>query len=207
MKKADREKILDYIDRLSNSLVWCFNEEWNSKYMNHFIDMKKNLLSIIILALLVVNIILSAIMMISVVGASKKTAKLVADIATILDLEINGVEKTNINAGVSMADTKIYSIENLTIPLKTGADGAIHYAVGTASLSMNSAHADYATYGETISTYEGVINDLIFEVVGNYTMEEAKTNKKLIKQEILELIQEKFGSDFIHEVSFNFLYS
>ena len=28
MKKADREKILDYIDRLSNSLVWCFNEEW-----------------------------------------------------------------------------------------------------------------------------------------------------------------------------------
>lgn len=169
--------------------------------------MKKNLLSIIILALLVVNIILSAIMMISVVGASKKTAKLVADIATVLDLEINGVEKTNINAGVSMADTKIYSIENLTIPLKTGADGVIHYAVGTVSLSMNSAHADYATYGETISTYEGVINDLIFEVVGNYTMEEAKTNKKLIKQEILELIQEKFGSDFIHEVSFNFLYS
>ena len=41
MKKADREKILDYIDRLSNSLVWCFNEEWTSKYMNHFIDMKK----------------------------------------------------------------------------------------------------------------------------------------------------------------------
>ena len=41
MKKADREKILDYIDRLSSSLVWCFNEEWTSKYMNHFIDMKK----------------------------------------------------------------------------------------------------------------------------------------------------------------------
>ena len=36
--------------------------------------MKKNLLSIIILALLVVNIVLSAIMMISVTSASKKTA-------------------------------------------------------------------------------------------------------------------------------------
>ena len=41
MKKKDKEKILDYIDRLSSSLVWCFNEEWTSKYMNHFIDMKK----------------------------------------------------------------------------------------------------------------------------------------------------------------------
>lgn len=169
--------------------------------------MKKNLLSIIILALLVVNIVLSAMMMISVSGASKKTAALVADIATVLDLEINGVEKTNITAGVSMADTKIYSIDNLTIPLRTGEDGAAHYAVGTVSLSMDSTNADYATYGETISTYAGVINDMIFEVVGNYTMEEAKSSQKLIKQEILSLIQEKFGSDFIYEVSFNFLYS
>ena len=56
--------------------------------------MKKNLLSIIILALLVVNIILSAIMMISVTSASKKTAALVADISTIIGLEINGVQQT-----------------------------------------------------------------------------------------------------------------
>ena len=50
--------------------------------------MKKNLLSIIILALLVVNIVLSAIMMISVTSASKKTAALVSDISTIIGLEI-----------------------------------------------------------------------------------------------------------------------
>ena len=55
--------------------------------------MKKNLLSIIILALLVVNIVLSAIMMISVTSASKKTAALVSDISTIIGLEINGLPK------------------------------------------------------------------------------------------------------------------
>lgn len=49
--------------------------------------MKRNLLSIIILALLVVNIVLSAIMMVSVSSASKKTASLVADIATIVGLK------------------------------------------------------------------------------------------------------------------------
>ena len=49
-------------------------------------NMKRNLLSIIILALLVVNIVLSAIMMVTVSSASKKTAALVADISTIIGL-------------------------------------------------------------------------------------------------------------------------
>ena len=58
--------------------------------------MKRNLLSIIILALLVVNIVLSAIMMVSVSSASKKTAKMVSDISTIVGLEINGVPKVRL---------------------------------------------------------------------------------------------------------------
>ena len=44
--------------------------------------MKKNLISVIILALLIVNIVLTAIMMFSVTGASKKTAALVDNIGT-----------------------------------------------------------------------------------------------------------------------------
>ena len=39
--------------------------------------MKKNLISIVILALLIVNIVLTAIMMFSVTGTSRKTAALV----------------------------------------------------------------------------------------------------------------------------------
>ena len=68
--------------------------------------MKKNLLSIIILALLVVNIVLSAIMMISVTSASKKTAALVSDISTIIGLEINGLPKSETAGSVSMATQK-----------------------------------------------------------------------------------------------------
>ena len=50
--------------------------------------MKKNLLSVLILVLLVVNIILSVIMMASVVGTNKKTGELVTSIATVLKLEL-----------------------------------------------------------------------------------------------------------------------
>ena len=169
--------------------------------------MKKNLLSIIILALCLVNVVVSAMSMITVSSASKKTAALVADIATVLDLEINGVEKTSITEGVSLADTTVYSISDQTIPLKVGSDGGSHYAVGTISLSIDTTHEDYATYSETISTYEGIITDIIFDVLGQYTMEEAKENSKLIKAEMLQRIQEKFGSTFIYEVNYNFLYS
>lgn len=170
--------------------------------------MKKNLLSIVILALLVVNIVLSAIMMISVTSASKKTAALVADISTIIGLEIDGVEKTGVAGTVSQADTVVYDLtDEMTIPLKNDEDGKAHYAVGKVSLSMNSMHKDYATYSETFSTREGLIKDIIFSVFGNYTMDEAKANPDQIKAEILTKIQELFGSDFIFGVSYSFLYS
>ncbi len=172
--------------------------------------MKKNLLSIIILALLVVNIVLSAIMMVSVTNASKKTAALVADISTIIGLEIDGLKQTGIAGAVSQQDTVVYNLSNseMTIPLKTGADGKTHYAVGKVSLSINSLHEDYATYyNDTFSTKEGLIEDIIFSVFSNYTMEEAKANPDQIKAEILKRIQELFGSEFIFGVSYSFLYS
>jgi flagellar FliL protein len=167
------------------------------------------MLSIIILALLVVNVILSAIMMVSVSSASRKTAALVSDISTIVGLEINGLpQSTTASTTPSMADTAVYNIsDELTIPLKMGEDGKTHYAVGNVSLSMDTTHADYNTYSETMADREGLIKDVIFDVIGNYTMEEMQSNSKAVKDEILVRVQELFGSEFIYGISFNFLYS
>jgi flagellar FliL protein len=167
------------------------------------------MLSIIILALLVVNVILSAIMMVSVSSASRKTAALVSDISTIVGLEINGLpQSTTASTTPSMADTAVYNIsDELTIPLKLGEDGKTHYAVGNVSLSMDTTHEDYKTYSETMADREGLIKDVIFDVIGNYTMEEMQSNSKAVKDEILTRVQELFGSEFIYGISFNFLYS
>lgn len=40
MKKKDREKLDQYIDRLAEGLKYCFNREYTSKYMNRFVNMK-----------------------------------------------------------------------------------------------------------------------------------------------------------------------
>ena len=50
--------------------------------------MKKNLFSVIILVLLIVNIVLTSVMMLSVTSTNKKTADLVTKIAGALDIEI-----------------------------------------------------------------------------------------------------------------------
>ena len=70
--------------------------------------MKKNLMSVLILALLVVNIALTAIMMFSTTGAMKSTTALVGDIAAVLALELDlGGE---VSDRPSMEDTVVYDI-------------------------------------------------------------------------------------------------
>lgn len=171
-------------------------------------EMRRNLLSIIILALLVVNVVLSAIMMVSVSSASKKTATLVADIATAVGIEINGLPQADVTQSVSMADTAVHNVAGeLKIPLKKGEDDSDHYAVGSVSLSLDMKHADYKKYSETMADMDGIIKDIVFAVMGNYTVDEARSDSETIKAEMLAKIQERFGSTFIYSVSYNFLYN
>ena len=83
--------------------------------------MKKNLLTIVILALLLVNIALTAVMMISVTTTNNKTANLVTTIATVMNLELTGGPGSEESGGTpapTLADTEIYAIPEATIPLK-----------------------------------------------------------------------------------------
>ena len=80
--------------------------------------MKKNLISIIILALLIVNIVLTAINMVSVMGTNKKTADLVTDIASAISLDLGEGEEGEAVETVSMADTETYTISEMRILLK-----------------------------------------------------------------------------------------
>lgn len=167
--------------------------------------MKKNLLSIIILALLVVNLVLTSVMMFSVMSTNKKTGAVVSDIASILKLELGeGGEGETAAVAVSMEDTDVYNIEEeMTIPLTKGADGEEHYALVQASLSMNTKDKDYKTYGETLDEKVTLIQGEISEVIGQYTADEIQPRTEEIKEEILSNIQEMYGSDFIYKITFS----
>lgn len=167
--------------------------------------MKRNLLSIIILALLVVNLVLTSIMMINVSSASKKTAELVGDISEVLKLELSdGAAAGALRQEVPMEDVEVYKIaEQMTVPLKIGEDGAPHYCLVSVALSMNTKNPGYKSYGADLAAKESLITGEVYEVIGSYTWEEAQANKDLMREDILKRIQVMFDSDFIFQVSFS----
>lgn len=168
--------------------------------------MKKNLISIIILALLIVNVVLTAIMMFSVVGTSRKTAALVDNISTALSLELeaNGNGEDTSIPDIPMSEIATYDIsEKMTMPLKLDEDGETHFFIATITLSMNTKDKGYKKYGESLEERESLIKSEINDVYSQYTLEEARNNQDQIKEEILKRIQEMFDSEFIFNVAFS----
>ena len=168
--------------------------------------MKKNLISIIILALLIVNTVLTGIIMFSSVSANKKTVALVNDIASVLDLELTGGngESSYSNANsISIADTAVYNIPDaMTVALRPGEDGKEHYAMCEVSFSLNTTDPDYEKYAPMVESQESKIRSIIIGVIGGYTKEDAMVNQAAIEAEILKQVQDMFGSKFIFEAYF-----
>ena len=140
--------------------------------------MKKNLISVIILALLIVNIVLTAIMMFSVTGTARKTSALVDNITRALNLELTARGEAGKTA-VPMSDIATYDIAEMTIELQQSegqseGDDKQHYFVGAITLSMNTKDKDYKTYGEEMESRESLIKSEITDVISNYTAEEAR---------------------------------
>ena len=172
--------------------------------------MKKNLISIVILALLIVNIVLSAIMMFSVVGASRKTSALVDNIATALNLELSAGTQGGEAAkeAIPMSDIDTYDIsEKMTIPLKVemNEDGEeeVHYFISNITLSMNTKDKGYKKYSADLENRESLIKGEINDVISQHTVDDARNNQAQISEEILARIQKLFDSEFIFNVTFS----
>ena len=164
--------------------------------------MKKNLLSIVILSLLIVNIVLTAIMLFSVIGTNKKTAEIVTDIAGILSLEL-GTESGGQTGMSSPEDSEFYTIPEMTITTKR-AEGQEKdtYCMIAITLSINKTHEKYATFGgEAMGNYVDLIKGEIFAVIGQYTADEIRLMQDDIREEILKRVQSRLGSDVVYDIT------
>lgn len=166
--------------------------------------MKKNLLTIIILALLVVNLALTGIMMFSTISVNSKTNALIDDIATVLALELNtGSEDGEEVTGPSILDLETYNIaDEMVIALQGSGDGQDHFALCSVSISIDMTNEDYEKYQPLIASNESKIKSVIIDVVGRYTKDNLMSSIGEIESEVLSRVQELFGSDFIYEVYF-----
>lgn len=163
--------------------------------------MKKNLLSVLILVLLIVNIALSAVMMTSVVGTNSKTAEMMDSILAVLNLELYGPGSS---ADVPLSDVVVHDVGTQTIHLSSGADegGKQTYIIFDLGLQMNSKHEDYEALGANISEKDTLIKDAVMRVVSSHTEEECRNDLDTgIRDEILRALQDLFQSKFIFKIT------
>ena len=67
--------------------------------------MKKNLISVIILALVFVNVVLSGLMVFSILPETQKANKLIEQVSSAIDLELKN------GSGASVSDVPIENVE------------------------------------------------------------------------------------------------
>ena len=165
--------------------------------------MKKNLMSVLILALVFANLILTAILMISVVPQSKKANELITKVCSAIDLELeSGKEEGAIDVPMSqIEEVKLSDGEKMTINLKN-TDGKDHYVMMSVSLALDTKNKDY-TDATVISDKEGIIKDEINKIVSSHTIDDMRNDTKGIQNEILKSLRKMYDSDFIVSVVFS----
>ncbi len=165
--------------------------------------MKKNLITVVILALVVVNLVLTAVLTISIVPETKKANELITKVCSAIDLDLQAGDTAG-SLAIDIADMVDYPVnEGATLTFNL-ADG--HYAVIGVSLSLDSTNEDYTTkFGGTgdLKPYDNVISDTIKTVVTSHTFDDMTKNEEAVKEEILESLQTLFKSSFIVRVNFS----
>lgn len=168
--------------------------------------MKKNILTIIIMAMCLINIVLSAILIFVMVPTANKSIKLVNKVAQLIDLELESPEYEMANLSVS--DIETYLIEERLTCRLAKSDDIDHYAVLYLSLSLNKTHDDYSELQPYISQYENNMKEIVTDEFAKFTIDEVVEMKDKIKDQVLVRIQELFKSDFIINISFgNIMYN
>lgn len=162
--------------------------------------MKKNILTIVIMASTVVNLILTIVMVFSIIPAMNKTNKLVDKVASVIDLEIEKEE----DAAYSVEDLEAYDIpfeSKQTINLKRDAgDNEDHFVVIEGIVvSFNKEADDYSKISESVKAANVYVSDFVKEAISEQTI--STLNENSVKELALAKIQDFYDSKCIVRIS------
>ena len=164
--------------------------------------MKKNLITVITLALVVVNLVLTVILTITILPETQKANELITKVCSAIDLDLESGSGTSI-ANIPIDQIEVYNIDDeQTINLKQDGDGKDHFAMITVSISMDTKNSDYKELKPQVEEKVNLIKGDINNIVSQYTIDEIKNNQSAVQDEILKDLQKMFGSDFIVAVGF-----
>ena len=148
--------------------------------------MKKNILTIIVMAVSIVNLVLGIVLVFSIVPA--------------LNIDDPNSEEQDYTIDDLVAYTKTYdSAVNINLKKDAG-DDSNHYAqLAGFTISFNSKADDYKKVSESIQTNDIYVDDIVKETLGSYTATTLDLVK--VRSEIVKKIQEKYNTKAVVEIS------
>lgn len=164
--------------------------------------MKKNLITVIILALCVVNLILNIMLVFVCMPSAKKTNNLITSIADVMNLELESNKDKN---SVELTHIATLDIDKQVVNLKDDGSGTSHFVQVGLTLELDNSAEDYADLNTVLTSSTGAVFDEARDVIQGYTYSEIsdqKTQEK-VKKQILEKLQNKYGTRCIYNVSFS----
>ena len=159
--------------------------------------MKRGISSIITLALVIVNLVLTVILIFTFLPSVKKTNNLVDKICSMVDLEIG--ENSGGDTEITIADLESVTVlfgEEITnvVNLQDG-----KYARFAATVNINKKADDYETVIGQAEPAMSQIASALNSVVQSYDGDAAQAE---IENAATQAVQELFESDAIYSVSF-----
>ena len=165
--------------------------------------MKKNLISVLILALVLANLILTGILAFTIIPQTKKSNELIDKVCNAIHLELESGESIS----VPIENIVVHNlVDEFTCNLKKGEDGKDHFALFKVGFSLNIESEEYADGAgiESLTAKETIIRDRVNSIVSTFTIDEFNADGNyVVKQEILKEMQSLFGAEFIVGVSFS----
>lgn len=167
--------------------------------------MKKNLMSVIILALLVVNLVLTSVLMFTIYPQAKAANELITAVCNAISLDLHSGAASGLE-NLPLDKVELYAVNGgaeMTFNLKKGDSSKTEYAVIGVALTVNKTSSTYEADGTTpLSEKEALIKDTLDSVIRTYTKDEFDTDIDTVKKEILKKIQNTFGADYVIGISF-----
>lgn len=168
--------------------------------------MKKSMLSVVNLAISIINLALTVDLTFSLVTTNNKTNNLISKVAEIIDLDVAGdTSSTASGSGaVSVDDLEYVSVKNgdddkITVSYTSG--GKTHYVVLKVNIGLNKKAKDYEVKSASINNGMSSIVSTVTTEALKYSYDSVTSNKTNIEASILKSLQDQFQTQAIYTVT------
>ena len=166
--------------------------------------MKKNIFSVIITALTVINVVLTAVLFFVMLPTFNKTNNLLTKVASVLNIELDADSEANGDSNYKLSDLQAIPVtwdNEATYNLKAadGEKNARFAQLRGYSLYLNKNADDFDEVNEMLTADTAQITRLISSVVVKHTYAEA--TQDLIQKETLEEIEKLLDSKVVVRIA------